>query len=61
MPKLYEHSVAELMIDAAAQVEYPTSRNDLVAWFAEHYPQVKASTVRAHVTGLTGNDRNRHD
>jgi hypothetical protein len=58
--KLYEHSVAELMADAAAQVEYPASRSDLVAWFAEHYPQVKASTVRAHITGLTANDRNRH-
>ena len=60
MVKLYERSVAELMVEAAAQAEYPTSRADLVAWFVEHYPQVKASTVRAHITGLTANDRNRH-
>ena len=31
-----------------------------MAWFVEHYPQVKASTKRAHITGLTANDRNRH-
>lgn len=60
MVKLYERSVAELMVEAAAHAEYPTGRGDLVAWFAEHYPQVKASTVRAHITGLTANDRNRH-
>ena len=27
---------------------------------AEHYPQIKASTVRAHIVGLTANDRSRH-
>jgi hypothetical protein len=32
MVKLYERSVAELMVEAAAQAEYPTSRADLVAW-----------------------------
>ena len=45
MVKLYERSVAELIVEAAAHAEYPTSRADLVAWFAEHYPQVKASTA----------------
>ena len=59
MAKLYEHTVAELMVEAAGQIEYPTSRGDVVAWFAEHYPLVKASTVRAHIVGLTANDGNR--
>ncbi len=48
------------MIEAAAQIDYPASRGDLITWFAEHYPHAKASTVQAHVTGLTDNDRNRH-
>ncbi len=48
------------MTEAAAQLEYPTSRGEIVQWFADHYPQVKETTVRAHIVGLTGNDRNRH-
>jgi endonuclease NucS-like protein len=49
-----------LMVEAAAALSYPASRADVVAWFAEHYPDVKASTVRAHIVGLTANDRSRH-
>jgi hypothetical protein len=60
MARLYDRSVADLMVDAAAEMHYPARPGDVVAWFAERYPQVKASTVRAHVTGLTGDDRNRH-
>jgi hypothetical protein len=56
----YERTVAELMMEAAAQLDYPTSRGEVVQWFAEHYPQVKASTIRAHIVGLTANDRSRH-
>jgi hypothetical protein len=52
--------LAELMLDAAAEIEYPATRNDIVAWFAERYPKVKASTVRGHVVGLTENDSSRH-
>ena len=48
------------MVEAAAQLDYPTSRAEVVQWFAEHYPQVKASTIRAHVVGLTANERSRH-
>ncbi len=60
MAKIYEHTAAELMVEMAAQLEYPTGRADVIAWFAEHYPEIKASTVRAHITGMTANDRNRH-
>src|ERR1700688_531983 len=56
----YDRTVAELMVEAAAQLDYPTSRGEVVQWFAEHYPQVKASTIRAHIVGLTANDRSRH-
>lgn len=56
----YERTVAELMVDAADGLNYPASRADVIAWFAEHYPDVKASTIRAHIVGLTANDRSRH-
>ena len=48
------------MVDAANGLNYPASRADVVAWFAEHYPEVKPSTIRAHIVGLTANDRSRH-
>lgn len=48
------------MVEAAAQLDYPAGRGEVVQWFAEHYPQVKASTIRAHIVGLTANDRSRH-
>jgi hypothetical protein len=60
MAPLYDRPVADLMADAAAELSFPARPADVVAWFAERYPEVKSSTVRAHVTGLTGNDRNRH-
>src|SRR4051812_15311592 len=58
--QLYDRPVAELMKEAAAEISYPARPSDLVTWFAEHYPDVKSSTVRAHVKGLTENDRSRH-
>jgi hypothetical protein len=58
---LYDQGpVRDLMIEAAAQAEYPATPSDFVAWFAEHYPRVKATTVKLHVKGLTVNDRSRH-
>src|SRR4051812_812231 len=59
--QLYDRPVAELMKEAAADISYPARPGDVVAWFAERYPEVKSTTVRAHVTGLTENDRSRHD
>ena len=32
----------------------------IVAWFAQHYPKIKASSVRAHIKGMTANDPSRH-
>jgi hypothetical protein len=57
---LYDRPVAELMKDAAVELSYPARPGELVAWFAEHYPDVKSTTVRAHVKGLTANDSSRH-
>ncbi len=58
--QLYERSVAELMVEAAAGLRYPVKRGDIVAWFANNYPKVKASTVRVNIVGLTVDDPTRH-
>jgi hypothetical protein len=47
------------MRDAANQLPSPTTPNEIVSWFAREYPLVKKTTVTAHITGLTANDRNR--
>ena len=57
---LYERSVAELMIEAAAQAEYPASPGDFVWHGSPSITRVKATTVKLHVKGLTANDRSRH-
>lgn len=48
------------MIDAAESMPETFAPSDVVAWFAQHYPLVKDTTVRAHVIGLTANDPSRH-
>src|SRR6266516_846896 len=57
---IYDRPIWALMKDAAAELSPPYTVADIVAWFAEHYPKVNRSSVRAHITGLTANDRNRH-
>jgi Endonuclease NucS len=47
------------MIEASAELPERSRPGDVVAWFAQHYPRVKATTVRAHVIGLTVNDPSR--
>jgi hypothetical protein len=56
---LYDRPVADLMVDCAGELGEPCKPADAVAWFAARYPAVKATTVRAHVIGLTSNDANR--
>lgn len=56
---LYDRPVAELMIEASAELPERSRPGDVVDWFAQHYPRVKAATVRAHVIGLTVNDPSR--
>jgi len=57
---LYDRPVSELMADATAELTPPFRPADVVEWFRQRYPLVKGATVRAHVKGLTANDRNRH-
>jgi hypothetical protein len=57
---LYDRPVSELMADAAAELNPPFRPTDVIEWFGQRYPLVKDTTVRAHIIGLTANDRNRH-
>ena len=48
------------MQDATAELTPPYTVGEINAWFAQHYPKIKASSVRAHIKGLTANDPSRH-
>jgi hypothetical protein len=56
---LYDRPVSDLMVEFAGEWAEPFKPSDVVAWFASRYPAVKATTVRAHVIGLTVNDNSR--
>lgn len=55
----YDRPIWSLMHDAAADLEPPWTVADFIAWFGEHYPDVKPASVRAHVSAMTANDPNR--
>ena len=57
---IYDRPIWALMKDAAAELSPPYTVGEIVAWFAQHYPRIKASSVRAHIKGMTMNDPSRH-
>jgi hypothetical protein len=57
---IYDRPIWVLMQEAAAELSPPYAVGEIVTWFAERYPRIKASSVRAHVRGLTANDPSRH-
>ena len=57
---IYDRPVSELMHEAADALPEPYRIPDITAWFAEHYPKIKSSSVSAHVIGMTANHRSRH-
>jgi endonuclease len=57
---IYDRPIWALMKDAATELSPPYTVGEIVAWFAEHYPKVKESSVRAHIKGMTANDPSRH-
>jgi hypothetical protein len=57
---IYDRPVYELMHEAADALPEPYRIPEIAAWFAEHYPKIKSSTVQAHVLGMTANHRSRH-
>jgi restriction system protein len=57
---IYDRPIWALMQDAAAELTPPYTVGQIIAWFAQHYPKIKATSVRAHIKGLTANDPSRH-
>jgi hypothetical protein len=57
---IYDRPIWVLMEDAAAELLPPHTVGEIIAWFAEHYPKIKSSSVRAHIKGMTANDPSRH-
>jgi len=49
---IYDRPIRVLMSDAAAELSAPYTVREIVAWFADRYPKIKASSVRAHVTAV---------
>jgi endonuclease len=60
MQMIYDKPIWALMSEAAAELSPPYTVGEIVAWFASHYPKIKASSVRAHIKGMTVNDPSRH-
>ena len=59
---IYEKPTRELMHEFAAQNLKPGqvfARKDAIRWFADHYPDIKSSTVGAHVDGMSVNSPQR--
>lgn len=56
---LYDRPVRELLRDAVSAQSGEFDRDAIRAFVAEHYPLVKRTTVDAHITSATVNDRNR--
>ena len=59
---IYEKPTRELMHEFAVQRLAPGqvfARSDAIRWFADHYPDIKGSTVGAHVDGMSVNSPQR--
>lgn len=52
----YDRPVSELLEECAASLPEPFTRADILRWFRTHYPDVRSSTVGAHIFGLTDGD-----
>lgn len=56
---LYDRPVRELLAEAVKDLPQPFTRDDVDRWFDANYPRVKHSTIQAHLTAGSVNDRNR--
>jgi hypothetical protein len=48
-------TVWELLAEAVAALPEPFGRRDVLRWFAEHHPEIKAQTISAHLQVATSN------
>jgi hypothetical protein len=49
MTSIYARPARELIQEALPDMPETFARQDMVQWFAEHYPRINAKTVRMHV------------
>jgi hypothetical protein len=48
-----------MLAECVGQLDEPFRRSEIIGWFRRHYPQVKESTVAAHIQAATANAANR--
>ncbi len=56
---LVSMSVWSRLAECADQLDEPFRRSEIVGWFRRHYPEVRESTLGAHIQAATGNAANR--
>ena len=52
-------SVWSMLEECVGQLDEPFRRSEVMGWFRRHYPDVKETTVAAHVYAATANAVNR--
>lgn len=48
-----------MLEECVGQLDEPFRRSEIIGWFRRHYPQVKESTLAAHIQAATSNATNR--
>jgi hypothetical protein len=48
-----------MLAECVGQLDEPFRRSEIIGWFRRHYPQVKESTLAAHIQAATANAENR--
>jgi hypothetical protein len=48
-----------MLAECVGQLDEPFRRSEVVGWFRRHYPEVKESTLAAHIQAATANAGNR--
>jgi hypothetical protein len=57
--KLTFVSVWSMLEECVSQLDEPFRKSEIVGWFRRHYPDIKESTLTAHVQAATANAPNR--
>jgi len=52
-------SVWSMLEECVGQLDEPFRKSEIIGWFRRHYPEVKESTVSAHIQAATANAANR--
>src|SRR5665648_868238 len=52
----HDRPVSDLLDECARELTEPFTRQDILGWFRDHYPDVPPNTVGARIFGLTASD-----